>query len=307
MLIRKMTMANPDLRSIKYAVAVAEHLSFRSAAETLNIRQSAVSRRIRKLEETIGVSLFERSSGGVRLTKPGRDFIRDVRHVLWLLDRATDRADRQSRAEAGQLILGFFPSLVSGRLREALKVFRQRSPGVAIELMEGSTADQLEWLRSRRIDVGLLAGGYEAPDLKHFPLWQERTFAALPEEHTLAAAEMLEWRDLRRERLLVRAFAGSTFAYNYLVSRIGADGELPTATQHLAARESVLGLVGAGYGICIVPESEVGATYPGVLFRPIAGDNALLPISVAWLAANDNPALRRFLSLLRQVREGHRS
>jgi DNA-binding transcriptional LysR family regulator len=92
---------DPDLQAIRYAVTVAEHLSFRRAAETLKIHQPALSRRIRRLEKAIGASLFERYLRGLRLTHAGRIFIRDAHYVLMLLDRALDPADRSGRAETG--------------------------------------------------------------------------------------------------------------------------------------------------------------------------------------------------------------
>ncbi|MGK9235745.1 LysR family transcriptional regulator [Inquilinus limosus] len=295
-------MLDPDFRSLRYMITVAEYLSFRRAAEAMGIRQSAVSRQVRRLEETIGVSLFERHSGGLRLTNAGRTFVRDARCVLMLLDQAIDRADRNGKAETGLLTLGFFPSLVSGRLRDALRQFRRRSPDILVETMEGSPVDQLEWLRARRIDAGVLAGGYEARDLERLSLWEERIFIALPQDHQLTAAHTLRWQDLRRERWLVRTFESGAVVYNFLIGRIATDGYFPATSLHLTSRENVLGLVGAGYGVTIVPETLTGLAYPGVVFRPITDEGALLPISAAWLAANDNPALRRFIGLLRQIR-----
>ncbi|MFE0757004.1 LysR family transcriptional regulator [Inquilinus sp. NPDC058860] len=292
----------PDLQALRYAITAAEHLSFRRAAEAMGIRQSAISRRVRRLEEMIGTSLFERHPRGLRLTHAGLTFVRDARYVLMLLEQAVSQADRSGRAEAGLLTLGFFPSLVSGRLRDTLEQFRRNYPAILVETVEGSPVDQLQWLRARRIDAGVLAGGYEASDLERLPLWEERIFVALPQGHQLAAALSLEWQDLRREQWLVRAFESGSIVYNFLIGRIAADGYLPSTSMHLTSRENILGLVSAGYGITIVPETLTATPYPGIVFRPIMGDGALLPISAAWIAANDNPALRRFIRLLRQIR-----
>lgn len=290
-----------DIHGLRQTIVVAEHLSFRRAAEALGIRQSSVSRRIRRLEEAIGTSLFERHFGGLRVTYAGQAFIRDVRHVMTLLDQAIARADRSGRVEAGLLTLGFFPSLISGRLRGVLEQFRRISPGVLVETLEGSPVDQLGWLRSRRVDAGLLAGGYEAPDLERLPLWEERIFAALPHDHEFAAAQALQWQDLRRERWVVCTLDSDAVDYNFLIGRIATDGHIPATSLHLTSWGNILGLVGAGYGVTIVPETLVGLNFPGVVFRPITGEGALLPISAAWLGNNDNPALRRFLNLLRQL------
>lgn len=299
-------MLNSDLRSLRYAVTVAEHLSFRRAANAVGIRQSALSRQIRRLEETIGISLFERHSGGLRPTHAGRAFVQDARYILMLLDRALDRADRDGRAETGVLTLGFFPSVVSGKLKDVLHRFRSRSPDVLLETMEGSPVDQLVWLRARRIDAGILAGGYEAPDLECLPLWEERIFVAIPQDHRLAEASTVEWRDLRRERWLVRTFESGAVVYNFLIGRLARDGHFPATSMHLTSRENILGLVGAGYGVTIVPETLTGMPYPGIVFRPIEDEGALLPISAAWVARNENPALSRFIRLLRQIRSESR-
>jgi DNA-binding transcriptional LysR family regulator len=299
-------LANLDFLTIKYAVTVAEHRSFRRAAEALNVRQSVVSRRIRRMEDLIGVSVFERHAGGLRLTNAGRMFVHDARSSISLLEKAVDRAGSEGRAEVGHLNLGFFPSLVTGCLQSTLKLFRSRSPDVIVELSEGSPVDQLHWLRGRRVDAGILAGGYDAPDLECLPLWEERIFVALPHDHRLTVAQSLNWRDLRQEPWLIRTFESSALVYNFLIGRIATDGYFPAITLHLTSRENILGLVGAGYGITIVPEPLTTMVYPDVVFRPIADSGALLPISMAWLATNDNPVLRSFISLLRQLREARR-
>lgn len=299
-------MVKLDLQAVSYAVTVAEHLSFRRAAGALGIRQPALSRRIRRLEDAIGVSIFERHSGGLRLTHSGRAFIRDTRFILIQLEQAVERADRDGIADAGHLTLGFSPSLVSGGLRDALELLRGLCPDVIVETVEGSSVDQLGWLRARRIDVGVLAGGYEGSDLRRLTLWKERVLAALPQDHRLASMDTLRWQDLRQERWLVRSFESGAAVYNYLIGKIAADGYSPNATMHLTSRENVLGMVGAGFGITIVPESLSRLSYPGVIFRAIADDDANLPMSAAWLATNDNPALRRFLNLLRRIRTEHR-
>jgi DNA-binding transcriptional LysR family regulator len=128
--------------TIEYTVAVAEYRSFRRAAEALNVRQSVVSRRVRRMEDLIGVSVFERHARGLRLTNAGRVFMQDARNALALLERAIDRAGSGGRAELCQLKLGFLPPLVTGSLQSTLKICRRHSetikyfyrPDVELEL-----------------------------------------------------------------------------------------------------------------------------------------------------------------------------
>ena len=119
-----------NLPQLRCAVVAAEEGSFRRAAEVLLVRQSTLSRGIRQLEHLIGMSIFDRSSGGVTVTPSGRDFLRHARSILEQIDSLITTADRTSRGEAGRLTIGFHTSLSAGNLRATLLEFRQRVPSV---------------------------------------------------------------------------------------------------------------------------------------------------------------------------------
>src|SRR6185437_491508 len=117
--LRSLTSA-VDLLHLRYAVAAADHGSFRRAAEALQMRQSKLSRCIRQLEERIEMTVFERSSGGVRATQAGRDFLRMARSILEQMDTLLASAHSTGRGEAGRLAIGFYTSLSAGNLRATL-------------------------------------------------------------------------------------------------------------------------------------------------------------------------------------------
>jgi hypothetical protein len=96
-----------DLQHLRYAVAAADHGSFRRAAEALLLQQSTLSRIIRQLEEGIGMAVFARSSGGVQATPAGRDFLHTARSILEQVDTLVTNAYRAGRGEAGRLSIGF--------------------------------------------------------------------------------------------------------------------------------------------------------------------------------------------------------
>jgi DNA-binding transcriptional LysR family regulator len=99
-----------DLVHLRYAIAAADHGSFRRAAEALRLRQSTLSRCIRQLEERIEMIMFERSSGGIRATQAGRDFLRMARSILEQMDTLVTGAYNVGRGEAGRLAIGFYTS-----------------------------------------------------------------------------------------------------------------------------------------------------------------------------------------------------
>jgi DNA-binding transcriptional LysR family regulator len=127
-----------DLQHLRYAVSSADHGSFRRAAEVLLVRQSTLSRCIRQLEHSIGLTLFERSSGGVRVTPAGRDFLRTARSILEQMDSLVTSAHHTSRGEAGRLAIGFYTSLSVGNLRATLVDYQKRFSKVDVSMKESS-------------------------------------------------------------------------------------------------------------------------------------------------------------------------
>lgn len=135
-----------DLQDLRYAVAAADHGSFRRAAEALMLRQSTLSRCIRQLEHSIGMAVFERSSGGVRATTAGRDFLRTARSILEQMDSLVKSTHHAGRGEAWRLSVGFHTSLSAGNLRTTLlrnlirPATRARSASARAELGSRSSA-----------------------------------------------------------------------------------------------------------------------------------------------------------------------
>jgi DNA-binding transcriptional LysR family regulator len=119
-----------DLVHLRYAVAAADHGSFRRAAEARLLRQSTLSRSVRQLEERIEIVVFERSSGGVRATQAGRDFLRMVRSIPEQMDTLVASAHSTGRGEAGRLAIGFYASLSAGNLGAPLIDYAYRFPRV---------------------------------------------------------------------------------------------------------------------------------------------------------------------------------
>src|SRR5712672_2325507 len=127
-----------DLQHLRYAVAAADHGSFRRAAEALVLRQSTLSRSIRQLEERIGMTVFSRSSGGVRAIEAGRDLLRVARSIVEQMDTLLTTAHSTGRGESGRLAIGFYTSLSTGNLRATLADYTQRFPQIDVGMIESS-------------------------------------------------------------------------------------------------------------------------------------------------------------------------
>lgn len=290
-----------DIRSVRQALLVAEHLSIRHAAAQLGLRPSAVSRRLRALEEELGVSLFERHSAGAQTTFAGRRFLDRARWALAELDEAARGATNVQKGKAGALGIAFFPSLASGLLHRILDEHRERFPALDFTFREGASADQLAALRQHQVDVAFLTAVDDTPDAASEHLWDERVYVAASEQHAAAAKEALTWAELREEAFLVRAYGSGPVIYAWLAGKLNPGGLAPNIRQHDVTRESLLGLVSAGYGLTVVSESATALVVPGVVYRPVVDQNAAVSVRMAWLNGNENPALGRFLSHARRV------
>lgn len=288
-----------DLISLSYALRALEFRSFRAAAKSLSVKQSALSRRVRALEDEIGVSLFERHHGGIRATVAGREFLARTSAVLESLDYAVQRANSAGRAETGSLRIGFDLSLASSPLRNIIVDYKAQWPHVLLEFLEGGGATQTAALRERRIDVGFVFGTEHVPGLESESVWTERSFVALPEHHALASRNEIALTDLPGETFAMRAGSDGSGAVGWLAERRNANASIDAATAYAISREALLVLVGSGFGVTIVAESATSVQISGVVFRPIKEPAIAISFRMVWLAGNDNPALRRFLSHVR--------
>jgi len=142
-----------DLRQLRYALAAAEYRSFRRAADALHVKESTLSRRIRRMEERLGVALFERSRAGVRPTVDGLEFLQTGRRVIEDVDAMTGFARSAGRGEAGRLTIGFYTSLSAGNLRAILIEYAQRFPLVQIHTAESARDRLLVGLKTGSVDV----------------------------------------------------------------------------------------------------------------------------------------------------------
>jgi DNA-binding transcriptional LysR family regulator len=290
-----------DLRSLRYSILVADYRSFRKAALAVGIRQSSISRRIRLLEDTIGVSIFERHSGGVCLTNAGVEFVSTIRRVLREIDAAVLSAGAAGRGATGRLTVGFYTSLSTGELRGTLLDYADRFPDVTVAVVEGSRSQLIASLASKATDIAIVAGEIDPKLGDAMPLWSERIMVAVPEEHSLAGRARIHWTDLKGERFLLSSRDPGPEIHDFLIARLAAHGDCPTIFRNDVSRENILSMVGTGQGISLLHECGTGAIYPGVVYREVySNDNPVRVGSIAyWSQTNDNPALRRFLSLLR--------
>jgi len=298
----KSRISTINLPQLRCAVVAADEGSFRRAAEVLLVRQSTLSRGIRQLEHLIGISIFDRSSGGVTATASGHGFLRHARSILEQIDSLITTADQTSRGEAGRLSIAFYTSLSAGNLRATLLEFRQRVPSVELGMVEMSRTRLMTALRSGTIDVAIVTGEPTQREDRTLPLWSERILLALTEGHALADRETIYWTDLRDQTVLLSQRDQGREFEDILVSRFVSSEDRPRIERHDVSRDTLKGLVSLGFGVGLVTESDIGSSLSGLIYRELRDGTgpSRIGYSACWRADNDNPALASFLALLRE-------
>lgn len=293
-----------DLRNLRYAMAAAQHRSFRRAAVVLNISQSTLTRRIQLLEHRIGFRIFDRSPSGVHLTSAGQLFLEEASTGMQHLGQAIQLGASVHKGERGELQVGVVFPLAAGRLHLALKEFHRRYPRIRVCLHEGSSEQDLARVMTGELDISFLAGTPKMSGQDVLLLWTEGIYVALPLSHRLAKQEELHWQDIREEVFVVTQHGAGPEVRDYLVRKLSAPGFSPKIEVHDVSRQSLLSIVAMGYGITLASASIVDGVADGVTFRPIGSDPERLPYSAVWSPTNSNPALRCMLRLIRDVAAG---
>jgi len=288
-----------ELRHLRYFVVVAEELHFRRAAERLHMSQPPLSQQIRALEEEIGVQLLTRNQRRVELTAAGAAFLGRAREILDAVEDAARQARRVQRGEVGRLAVGFVGSAMYTFVPELLQSFREQFPDVTLRLAERGTTEQLRQLEDGRLDVGFIRAPRTHPDLTIETLLWEPVVAALPDLHPLAAELTLSLDDLRGQPLVLLSRTGAPglrAAVDGTIDQLGGEDNI---VQEAAEMQTVIGLVAAGVGISIVPESVRALMRRGVSYRPLEGEAPGVPLQMAWRAGDESPVLTAFLAMAR--------
>jgi DNA-binding transcriptional LysR family regulator len=293
-----MCVAVPHLR---YVVAAADHSSFRRAATALNITQPTLSKRIRELEDGLGVLLFARSTGGAELTPIGEDFVASARHILADLEAMENRAKAGQRGDAGRLEIGFYTSLSTGALRDTVITFANRHAQVEINITEGARASLIALLDRGAIDIVAVLGEPAHSDYAHLSLWSERIMVVLPKDHPLATRDFVYWTDLKSERFIMSRRDPGPAIQDVLINKLTSPGDRPLIKLVNANNEHILSVVDGNRGITLTCESSTGNLLAGIVFREVRDGNGPTRVGYVayWRRNNDNPALKQYLTLLR--------
>ncbi len=270
-----------NLRDLRYLLAMAEHEHFGRAAKACGVSQPTLSVQLRKLEELLGVVLFERSSKTAMPTAACQRLIGHARAAVAETEAILAVARDLRDPLAGRFRLGIIPTLAPYLLPLVFAPLRDALPDLELEPWEDQTAALLDRLRAHELDAVLLATEVDGPDLTSEPLFAEPFLAALPPDHPLAGCEVVEEADLARDILVLAD--GHCLRDQTLAACGHGSGALGGALR-ASSLPTLLNMVAAGYGTTLIPGLAAGAAQDaGIVLRPLA-TQAGRTVRIAWRA-----------------------
>jgi LysR family hydrogen peroxide-inducible transcriptional activator len=267
-----------NLRDLRYLIALADLRHFGRAAEACHVSQPTLSTQVRKLEDELGVALFERAPRQVMLTPAGKDIVERARRIWAEVEQMREAARRTADPEAGSVRLGLFPTLAPYLLPHVVPGIRRRFPRLELLLVEEKTEALLGLLRSGRIDAAVLALPQHDEGLEMEFLFEEPFVLALPDAHPLAGHRNLALAELSDQHLLLLEEGHCLRDQALEVCGLAGSGEKEGF--RATSLETLRQMVAAGVGMTLLP---MLAVKPPV---PVSGN-------IRLLAFRDPPPSRR--------------
>ena len=293
---------NLELRQLRYFIAVAEELHFGKAAARLHMTQPPLSQTIQGLEELLGTPLFERNRRAVALTAAGSALLPEARRMLAHAGELPELVRRAAAGQAGRLSLAFVSSADYSVLPPFLRLYRTQYPQVQITLQEATSDLQVEDLLHARVDAGLLIP--PLPDkaraeLDYLKVLSEPLILAAPTG--LVGAPGAVWlKDVPPTPLIICPRPIAPSLHDAILACFRDAGITPRIGQEAIQMQTIVGLVSAGMGLALVPQSVSNLMRPGVEYRALRDPTPRVETGLAWRRDNTSPVLQGFLELLRK-------
>ncbi len=296
-----------ELRAWRQFLVLAEQLHFGRAAALLNMTQPPLTLAVQQIERRLGVALFERTRRSVVLTPGGLALVEPVRQLLRQAAALPGLARSATLGEIGRIRIGFISTVGFGPLPAWLRAFRERCPGISVELIEATGDVQLKAFERGEIDAGFVL---HAPGmvpgaslgLQALSLGVEPLVLALPESLPWAAAKRLRVAEVLAQPLVIFPRAITPSLFDAVLAFYHRHGVTPAIAQEAIQMQTIVNLVSAGLGIALVPKAVTQLQRAGVVYRPLpAGLATAAPqceTSLVWPSAAE-PAVQGFVEFVR--------
>lgn len=291
----------PGLENVHTFLVLAQDLNFRRTAERLHLDQSSLSRRIQKLEHSLGFRLLDRTTREVSLTQAGQQFYRDNSELLRSYDKSIQTARRVAEGKSGLLRVAYMAFAATELMPSAMLRFRQAHPYIAVRLEYIRTQGQKIALANGDVDIGYMIGPFEHPDFTSLQLSSEPLYVVTPRSHSLLLRPKITPADLAGQPIILgnmREWEEYRWRLNDMFSSEGIVLDVALEASNTLALN---GLVAAGLGITIYPESLIGFLGRNVEVRQIMHPSFRSRTVLVWKRSNRSPQVQAFVQVAKKI------
>ena len=279
--------------------AVAELGSFAAAAAQINLSQPALTRRVQKLEATLGVSLIDRGTRQLHLTTVGRDLLPKVRRLLDELDSSVLGIRELADRVTGEVTVGAVPTATYYFLPQVIEEYNKKYPKIRIRILDLSANEVLEAVKRGQAEFGINLLGAQEPNIDFEPLLRDPFLFVCRHDHPLAGLEQVRWRDIVPYRFItVGLLSGNRIIIDAALADLPTRPRWFYEVQHL---NTSLGLVEEGLGVAAVPKLAVPTRpHPLLVIRPLTEPTVVRVMGIIRRhGATLSPAAQQFHQILK--------
>ncbi|MCM3156728.1 LysR family transcriptional regulator [Bacillus subtilis] len=241
-----------EWEQLEYFQTLARIQHVTKAAETLSITQPALSRSIVRLENHLGVPLFDRQGRSIKLNKYGEIFLKRVDSMIREYTEGKEEIQSLLKPDQGEVSLGFLHTLGTTIVPNLIGAFKDQYPNVHFQLNQSHSNQLLDKLKSGELDLCLLASFPVESNIMWKPLWKEELFLYLPKNHVLATREDITLNEIANEPFVLMK---EGFALRVTIDHIFEQVNItPNIVFEGEEAATIAGFVAAGLGVSILPD-----------------------------------------------------
>ncbi len=282
-----------NIRILRQFITVAEEKSITKAAGRIHIEQAPLSLAIKRLEKELGFDLLIRNSKGVQLTEAGKHFLEYAKESVKSIDLGIAASKHMAEGLMGRVRIGFVTSASYALLPKIIQSFRKKYPNVDLTLKQMTNEDLIRNLTSENLDFILTRSSLELNGLAFEVLLDEYFVCAIHTSHKLAKNKSVNMKDLKNESFItLRPYTGGF--YDQLMNLFIEANFKPKIVQEMPQLDAIIGTVGTGLGIGIVPSTLMYLNIPNVKYLKLNGITSKARIYLAWNQSSLNGATQKF-------------
>lgn len=292
----------PNLRQLRYLVALADHLHFGRAAQACAVTQSTLSAGIHELEALLGVSVAERTKRRVILTPVGHRLAERARLLLRDAESLLDEAASASEPMTGQIDLGVIPTISPFVLPRLVPYVGRHFPRLRLTLREDKTQALLDWLAAGRLDLALMAFPYETEGCETFMLFEDTYRFACAASHPLAQAQSVSLDAMEGEALML--LEKDQCLHSHALPLLEMAPQKAITSFSATSLHTLVAMVAEGLGTTLLPDLAISSGIlqgTSVVARPLEGGANVRRVGLAWRKQSTRAdSFRRLGALIRE-------